>query len=329
MFMAAYEVFDRSRTAGWMMQHAGCFSVDRDGSDSASMKQAIRTLCDGRYGLTIFPEGNVYLQNDRVSPFLEGAAFLAMKAQKELGSEKPIMAIPLSIKLTHSTDIRPELLARLDRLADTAGLTRSENALFVDELRRIGMAVMRRALQQRGILPEEDKPIPIIDQIRSAASALIERLEQRINLSPRKGDELMDRLRTLRRRIHQVRMDPEQSHDHPAARGWADEALLALRLLSYAGDYVAERPDLDRFGETIAKLLEDVNDEHPPPYGPREAHVRFGEPIDLSGQLEAFSAKARPVVQGLTQQFEEGVQAGLDDINSGLDSMGRRLFDSL
>ncbi|MEN9021573.1 MAG: 1-acyl-sn-glycerol-3-phosphate acyltransferase, partial [Verrucomicrobiales bacterium] len=65
-YMAAYDVFLRSKLQAWVMQHAGCFSVNRDASDSRSMREAIRILLENRYGLTLFPEGNVYLMNDRV-----------------------------------------------------------------------------------------------------------------------------------------------------------------------------------------------------------------------------------------------------------------------
>ena len=55
IFMAAYDVFLRSRAQGWVMQRMGAFSVNRDGSDRRSMKDAIATVIDGRYALTVFP----------------------------------------------------------------------------------------------------------------------------------------------------------------------------------------------------------------------------------------------------------------------------------
>ena len=83
------------------MQRHGAFSIDREGSDKQSMKEAIRILKEGEYAMTIFPEGNVYLNNDRVTPFMEGAAFVSMRAQKELGSDAPIYAVPVSFKMTY------------------------------------------------------------------------------------------------------------------------------------------------------------------------------------------------------------------------------------
>ena len=62
------------------------------------MKDAIATVIDGRYALTVFPEGNVYFMNDRVTPFLEGPAYIAMKAQQELKDNGKIFAVPVAIK---------------------------------------------------------------------------------------------------------------------------------------------------------------------------------------------------------------------------------------
>ncbi|MCB1091165.1 MAG: 1-acyl-sn-glycerol-3-phosphate acyltransferase, partial [Verrucomicrobiae bacterium] len=57
-FMAAYDVFLRSRLNAWVMQRVGAFSVDREGSDRKSMAEALTVLKAGRFALTIFPEGN-------------------------------------------------------------------------------------------------------------------------------------------------------------------------------------------------------------------------------------------------------------------------------
>ena len=82
LMMAAYDVFLRGRVHRFTMQRMGAFAVDRDGSDPKPMKQALETLQRGRFGLIVFPEGNVFLTNDRVTPFMDGAAFIGLQAQK-------------------------------------------------------------------------------------------------------------------------------------------------------------------------------------------------------------------------------------------------------
>jgi 1-acyl-sn-glycerol-3-phosphate acyltransferase len=326
MFMAAYDVFLRSRITAWVMQRTGCFSVDREGSDSQAMKQAMQSLVDGRFALTIFPEGNVYLMNDRITPFLEGAAFIAMKAQKDLGPDKPIMAVPVSMKTSHLTDVSDTVCGMLDALAAEAGTTFDREADPVDELIRIGLTLLSKNLRQRGHLPKDSHPEGLPALLKESALPIIESLEGKMDLKVRPNDSLIDRFRKVRRSIHQIRIDPEQSTQHSVAAAWSDEATLALRILSYGGDYLVQHPTLDRFAETVEKLTEDLHSELVKPIGPRKAIVRVNAPINLAEYLDAFSQKARPVLQDLTARFEESVQNGLDEINKTNTLPGSKLF---
>jgi hypothetical protein len=135
----------------------------------------------------------------------------------------------------------------------------------------------------------------------------------------------MDRFRGVRREIHKVRADPEREIDHAVAAIWADEAIVAFRILSYAGNYLSVKPTLDRVGETVEKLQEDLYGKEVPPYARRTAYVRFGDPIDVSEQLAA-AAKPRLAMAALTDQFEEGVQVGLDEINAANKHPGSEMF---
>ena len=136
-----------------------------------------------------------------------------------------------------------------------------------------------------------------------------------MGLNTNEDDDLMDRIRAVRREIHKVRSDPDREIDHAVAAGWADEAIIAFRILSYAGNYLSENPTLDRVGETIEKLQEDLYSRAFPAYADRAVTVRFGDPICVSEQLGA-AAKPRLAMAALTDQFEAGVQAGLDHINA-------------
>ena len=53
--------------------------------------------------------------------------------------------------------------------------------------------------------------------------------------------------------------------------------------------------------------------------------VRLGEPIDVSEKL-AVGGKSREVMAGLTEEFERGVQVGLDELNKANPHPGAELF---
>ncbi len=82
--MAAWQVFSRG---SWLrqlaLQHHGCFSIDREGTDLNAVRQARDVLIAGQSPLAIFPEGEVYHVNDRVMPFRDGPAAIALMAAKK------------------------------------------------------------------------------------------------------------------------------------------------------------------------------------------------------------------------------------------------------
>lgn len=326
-FMAAYDVFLRRRRTAWIMQRMGSFSVDREGSDSRSMKQCRDTLHSGEHALTIFPEGNVYLQNDLVTPFHDGAALIGLRCCRSLADENiAVLAVPVSIKATHTQDVRGQLSRRLYELAEALQLELPRGLPPLEAVRLVGQTALSRNLRQRGIdVPETES---LAAQIAKSAESVIGGLEVKMSLEPRPRDSVIDRIRRARRAVHEIRIDDSRAQDHAAAGHWADEAMLALRIASYSGAYVEACPTIDRFSETIEKLYEDIYRRVCEPWTARHAFVHFSEPIDLRDFLGSFKRKARTAVRELTDACERSVQNGLDELNARNPYRGGQLWNS-
>ncbi len=325
--MAAYDVFLRGRVHRFTMQRMGAFAVDRDGSCPKPMKQALATLDRGKDALTIFPEGNVYLTNDRITPFMDGAAFIALKAQQALlkdeGKSGRILAVPVSIKVTHLTNARRRIAQRFEPLGKQLGVTTDFHAEPVKAVYQAGEIALHRNLKQRGLdIPAAPDLGTLIHQ---AAIQVLERLEAKLEITPKPKDTPLDRVRSARRLIHEVRIDPDRAVDHAAAATWADEAMLAYRIASYPMGYAAERPTIDRLSETVEKLEEDLLTRMPPPMGSRHAWVHFNPPIDVRDILTAHP-KLRAAVGTFTCQTEAAVQAGIDHLNHHNPHPGGKLW---
>lgn len=325
--MAAYDVFLRSKLDAWVMQKMGAFSVDREGSDQRAMKQAAAVLAKGKHALTIFPEGNVYLRNDKVTPFNDGAAFIAIRAAKELAKhDVRVLAVPVSIKVTHVTDCRAEQTALLHELLGLLDLPKEDISEPRETIVRVGTAALRRNIQQRGLDAPDN--LELADLIVHAAGAVMDTLEKKLGIESKPNATVIDRVRAARRVIHEVRTSEERAADHAVARTWADEAMLAFRIASYRPDYVAERSTLDRVGETIEKLTEDLKHEMLEPTANRCALVRFNPPIVL-GDYIGKDRRGRQAVRDLTADCEASVQAGLDALNETNPHPGGKLWDEL
>lgn len=287
------------------------------------MDEAIKTIERGEFALTLFPEGNVYLENDRIAPFNDGAAFIASRAAKSvLEKDERVLGIPISIKATHQTDARPVLRQILNQLAQRTNVMIDPNDP-IKAMKSIGLAELRIEMSKRSIEMPAGDDIRAITRVLS--DSVLSKLEPELGLTVDSKLDPLERVRRARRVIHEIRTDPEKSADHPRASRLADDAQLAFRIASYSGDYVGEKPTLDRVGETIEKLYEDLHDVMLPPYAPRTAIVQIGEPIDITETAKS-GGRPKQIVAQLTDLFEQGVQRGIDEINSTLSSPGSKLW---
>ena len=116
-FMAASQIFMR---ANWLrliiLRHHGCFSVNREGNDIRAFKEAVDILRNRPHPLVIFPEGEIYHINKRVTPFLDGPSAMALNACKQ--AERPISFVPCAIRYQYIENPMEELLELMDRLEE-------------------------------------------------------------------------------------------------------------------------------------------------------------------------------------------------------------------
>ncbi len=325
-FMAAYDVFLRSRFTAWSMQKLGHFSVDRESGDRRTMTAAIEILNGGEYALNIFPEGNVYLTNDRVTPFLDGTAFIAVKAQQGL-DEARIQIVPISLKFTHLTTPREAVTRRMIRLATDSGHEFPAGSTDdpLASMLGLGLHILRTFLQEHGYQTEMAKSDKSVHEIlENFAGALVTRLEEELELPPAKNSDLVDRIRKIRSTIHQIRTTSE-GNARPETDALARRAILALRVNGYLTPYLTENPTIDRYEETAERIAEDFYSRAMPRTGPRRAIARLHPPIDVRAALDAAGGKGRAAVPSLTRAMEDAVQAGVDAINRTNDTPGAML----
>lgn len=327
-FMAAYDVFLRGRLIAWGMQKLGHFSIDREAADRKAMAAAISTVTTGEYALNIFPEGNVYLTNDRVTPFLDGTAFIALKAQESIFGT-PVKIVPVSLKFTHLTTPREAVTRRLIDLGRDAGHAyapgSSENPLAA--VMGLGRHLVGAHLQRHGFLPAHaGDDASLFEMLKDFAANLATEVEASLGIHPPKGGGLVERIRKVRSTIHQIRTDASGRGEKtgkttPEIDGLAEKAILAFRVQGYLTPYLTEHPTIDRYDETVERLAEDFYSAPMSRTGPRRAIARLHPPIDISTVLSE-AGSLRQAVTHLTRTMEQAVQTGIDAINASNDAPG-------
>ncbi len=325
-FMAAYDVFLRSRFTAWSMQKLGNFSVDRESGDRKAMTAAISTLTAGEYSLNIFPEGNVYLTNDRVTPFLDGTAFIALKAQQALEGES-VRIVPVSLKFTHLTTPREAVTKRLLQLGSDSGydFPPGSSADPLGSMLGLGQHILGRYLRSHGFIGASESPDKsLYSTLEDFTRRLANELEESLQLSPPAESGIVERIRRIRSKIHQVRTDGS-GKAHPEIDGLADKAILAFRVNGYLTPYLTEHPTIVRYDETVERVAEDFYSHAMPRTGPRRAIVHFHTPLDVRSYLDSAGGSLRAAVAPLTKDMEYAVQSGINAINAWNDAPGASL----
>jgi len=328
--MTAWQVFAMSsRFERWSLQRHGCFSVNREGADLAAFKQAVDVLSQGTHPLVIFPEGDIYHTNDRVTPFRDGAAAIALGSARR--ADKPIVCIPCALKLWYVGDPRPSLLTLLEKLEQRLHWRPRPDLSLAARVYRLSEGLLAlKELEHCGTPQQGALPV----RTRQLAELILGRLEQMHSVD-RPAGSVPERVKELRRRIIAQIEKPEATAAAATTAGattagattagattvdpgWQhqlDELFFVIQLYSYPGDYVAQKGSIERIAETLDKFEEDVlQATYPTIRAERRVVVRFGEPIELP------KAKAdQPAAEQLTATLHTQVQTLLDALNHSVD----------
>ena len=334
-FMAAYDVFLRSSSQAWLMQKLGCFSIDREGGDRKAISEAIRILREGELALTIFPEGNVYLMNDRVTPFLDGPAFIALKAQQMLAKEDgEVWIVPVSLKFTHLADVREKVWRQLVKLAGQSGYAGLlDPSAPVDSVVSVGSHLLAQYLGDRSSSNlttdlTSRKPEEIRDTLLGVVKSLVSELEEKLELESDPDVFIVDRVRKARSRIHQIVLSEgsEELVDEEKIRLLSDQAMLSFRILAYVLPYLNQDPTLDRYAETVERLHEDFHSKAARPLGRRKAMAKVGDPFSVGEFARQAGGKIKTTTPLLTCELEKQIQSGIDELNENNSAPGGRLI---
>jgi len=302
--MTAWQVFDAAKPFERLVyrQH-GCFSVNREGNDLQAFRQAVRVLQETSSPLVIFPEGEVYHLNERVTPFREGTAAIVLSAIKRSG--RPVTCIPCALKYQYVSDPTPELTKVMDALEERLYWRPRSDQPLADRIYRVAEGILRlKELEYLGTANQA----PLPERIQLLADEILKRLEKVYGArTPRAS--IPQRVKDLRQQAI-ARRNALAADDNEQQRieQHLDDLFFVVQLFSYPGDYVAERPTIERMAETIDKFEEDFLDVPTARVrGTRRGLVTFGQPIVVTASGNRQSARA------LTQTLEHRVQSLLND----------------
>ncbi len=315
--MATWHVFqDQSPLVRWLLRKHGCFSVDREANDIGAFRRAADILMTKPEPLVIFPEGEIYHCNDRVTPFREGAAAIAVMAARK--AQREIVCIPCAISYRYEDDPTPALTETMGQLEEAMFWRRKTDKALHERIYRFAEALLAvKELEyfdtpQTGQLPQ---------RIRDLGDHVLRQVELRHGLSGDGGASIPERIKAARRTLIDKIQDvpqakdsdkQEASNNNSAINDDLEDLFMVVQSFSYPGDYVNESPTIERMAETIDKFEEDVLRRPTANIkAQRSVTVRFGESIPVSSDR-----KLKNQTNEITSAIEASVQAMLTYMRS-------------
>lgn len=321
-YLACREAFDHTFGLwGQLIRRLGAFSVVRGTADRASFRATRDALTQPSAKLVIFPEGEVYSQNDSLLPFHEGVfqlAFWALEDLQEKSSGEPIFIQPVALKYVFAVDMRLPILWSLGRLERFTGSTPPPGADFYVRLRGVGSAMLR-SLEREYRLPSpktEDLESDFTPRLNAVKEAILQRVALAVGVPDPRGETLPERMRVLIHAIHTVTQEPPSEktpYDTELRRQQRERAAPLLRDLErianwiavYDG-YVKENPSQERVADLLIRLERECFGKALLK-GPRRCRVRLGEPLDLLTYLESYRTSRRATVRTVTREVEQRI----------------------
>jgi hypothetical protein len=218
--------------------------------------------------------------------------------------ERPVVCVPCAVRYYYTEDPTPELLDVMARLEEAMFWRVRPEMPLEKRIYRVAEGILGlKELEYLGQMEQGTLP----DRIHGLSHAILARLEDQYGIDATTGT-IPDRVKALRQKVIARREELDESDPRVAACDVdMDDLYLVIQSFSYPGDYVVEKPTIERLAETIDKFEEDIlGSQTATIRGARRATVSFGEPLEVPAE------KRKDGVAQLSHTLEQRVQELLD-----------------
>jgi hypothetical protein len=218
-----------------------------------------------------------------------------------------VVCVPCAIRYQYVQDPTPELLELMDRLEQAVHWRPRSDLSLSQRIYHLAEGLI--ALKELELLVQTSAG-PLPQRIAALIEFILGRVEARHGIDPATAT-VPERVKVARQQvIKQLEKAGEDEASGLPLIEDLDDLFLVVQAFSYPGNYVANRPTVERMAETLDKFEEDVlGAKTATVRGTRRAKVAFGEPIPVGRDKRAQVRAAE-----LTGQLELATQSLLDNL---------------
>ena len=325
-YLACRETFDGlGGLWGKIIQRLGAYSVVRGTADRESFR-ATRALLSAPAGkVVIFPEGEVYSQNDSLLPFHGGVvqlAFWALEDCRKAGEpDADVCLLPIGLRYRFAQDMTAPILRSIAALEKTLGLSAAPQEETYTRLRRVGITLLE-ALEAEYGLKRKDDGDDLTPRMNAMKNLLLDRCAGLIGATHAPDMTLPERMRALINSVYAVtHEEPTEARPPYRERLHREQAARVAPLLhdlnrvanwiAVQDNYVRAQPTPERMADNLRRLEVEAFGKARL-RGRQTALVRVGEPLSLAARYDAYKADRRGAVARVTGELEQAAQSLLD-----------------
>jgi hypothetical protein len=336
---------------GWIISHLGGTPIRRGSIDRVGLRSIRDLFVNGSLPIAAAPEGATNGHNEIISPLEPGIAQFGFWCQEDLHKAQRSEAVaiaPLGVRyfyLTAPWQYLEDLLSQLEidsgfkttptkslGLVNGVSLTTNQEDDFYQRLYALAEYLLTlmeefysKFYQQKLVLENQTLPI----RLQALLDAALKVAEQSLGVKPHDG--ISDRCRRVEQagwnRIYRDDLSSIETLA-PAVRGLADlvasEAELRLwhmrlveNFVSVTGHYVAEKPTVERFADTILllwKMIARLKGEPSlklPYLGQKWVQLTAMPPLLIADYWQLYQSDRRQAVANLTQDLQTALEQAI------------------
>jgi hypothetical protein len=277
--MAAWHVFAESRVQGFLLSRIGTFSMNRERTDTASLRCAVDLLANGSFPVVMFPEGILSRTNDHLLDLQRGPAHVARRAARlAAGRGRRVVIHPVFLRYRLEDRIEERCDAVLRDLSTLTGLPDNPALPLRERILHFG----------KNLLGSKERDITGTE----ASGPLPERLHRLLEQVIRLGEQhwfgktlplrAMDRIRMVRRAVVRALEGGQAGEELRALCHRHIELMyLAQLLYCYPPDYLKDpHGPAFRLLEMVEHFEEDITDNCRP-HPPMQVDGYIGEALEV------------------------------------------------
>jgi hypothetical protein len=315
---------------GWLYSQLGGTPILRGKVDRLGLRSARELFAQGPLPIAAAPEGATNGHSGQIAPLESGVAqmgFWCVEDLQKANKSTPVLILPLGISYDYPVAPWGKIAELLGQLEVQSGLTpgtETSPEVLYQRLLRLGerlvgmMESFYNRYYQRALATQDT----LVNRLVALRNAALSVAEQYLGIS-KKDDKSEVNARC--RRIEQAGWDRIYRDDVSAIPleqglgGWlAQEASLHMehmrlveQVVAISGNYVQERPTVERFAETILLIrnfltrVQGLPTYPRPSLGDLRATVTIAEPIPVSPRWQSYQANRRLAVAQLNQDLKD------------------------